>query len=194
MKEKIILIGGGGHYHIATGAIINGGTVISSKTFVGSNAMAKEYIEIGEQAVVGGGERAEGFACRQHTQKQIKLAVFWASGFSRETADIFLSFNTVELVYIDLNPATNIYFGFQIVSEREIPRLEDERFIFVIGLGDNKLRKKIFEKYSHLSFPNIIHPTSSLGFKQGKALREKKGNIITAGVRFTNNIQKRSIL
>ncbi len=45
----------GDHCHISTGAIINGGTVISPKTFVGSNAMTKEYIEIGEQTVIGGG-------------------------------------------------------------------------------------------------------------------------------------------
>ncbi len=45
----------GDHCHIATGAVINGGTIISPKTFVGSNAMTKEYIEIGEQTVIGGG-------------------------------------------------------------------------------------------------------------------------------------------
>lgn len=93
------------------------------------------------------------------------------------------------MVYIDLNPDGDTYFGFQIVSEREIPRLEEEGFIFVIGLGDNKLRKKIFEKYSYLSFPNIIHASASIGFKQVDALSDKKGNIITAGVRFTNNIK-----
>ena len=180
----------GDHCHIATGAIINGETTIFSKTFVGSNARTKEYVEIGEHSVIeGGGERAEGFTCCQHIQKQIKLAIFGASGFSRETADIFLSFNTGEVVYIDLNPEEDTYFGFPIVSEREVPRLKEEGFIFAIGLGNNKLRKKIFEKYSYLSFPNIIHPTASLGFKQSEALKEKKGNIITAGVRFTNNIK-----
>jgi UDP-3-O-[3-hydroxymyristoyl] glucosamine N-acyltransferase len=47
----------GDHCHIATGAIINGGTVISPKTFVGSNAVCKEYIEIGENAVIGCGAK-----------------------------------------------------------------------------------------------------------------------------------------
>jgi len=47
----------GDHCHIATGAIINGGTVISPKTFVGSNAVCKEYIKIGENAVIGCGAK-----------------------------------------------------------------------------------------------------------------------------------------
>ena len=93
------------------------------------------------------------------------------------------------MVYIDLTPDGDRYFDFPIVSEKEISRLEEEGFVFVIGLGENKLRKKVFERYSHLSFPNIIHVSASMGFKQIKALNDKKGNIITAGARFTNNIK-----
>jgi len=114
--------------------------------------------------------------------------VFGASGFSRETADILLGDHIDELVYIDLNPRKKIYFGFTIVSEDKIPQLVKEGYCFAIGSGDNKSRRKIFEKYSHLTFPNIIHSAASLGFKQHEALKEKAGNIITAGVRFTNNI------
>ncbi len=116
--------------------------------------------------------------------------MFGASGFSREAADILLCGNLIdELVYIDLNPKESKYFNFTIVSEDQIPQLVKEGYHFVIGIGDNKSRRKIFEKYGHLSFTNIIHPTASLGFKQREALKEKVGNIITAGVRFTNNIK-----
>lgn len=45
----------GDHCHISTGAIINGGTIIKEKTFFGSNSMAREYIEIGENSLIGGG-------------------------------------------------------------------------------------------------------------------------------------------
>ena len=41
--------------HISTGAIINGGTVVKEDTFFGSNAMAKEYIEIKAKSIIGGG-------------------------------------------------------------------------------------------------------------------------------------------
>ncbi|MDQ7060734.1 MAG: NeuD/PglB/VioB family sugar acetyltransferase [Sulfurimonas sp.] len=41
--------------HISTGSIINGGTVVRKNTFFGSNSMAKEYIEIKANSVIGGG-------------------------------------------------------------------------------------------------------------------------------------------
>ena len=41
----------------ATGAIINGGVKVGSGTFFGSNAVCKEYIEIGENAVIGCGAK-----------------------------------------------------------------------------------------------------------------------------------------
>jgi acetyltransferase-like isoleucine patch superfamily enzyme len=43
------------HCHISTGAIVNGGVKIGSGSFFGSNAVCKEYIEIGESAVIGCG-------------------------------------------------------------------------------------------------------------------------------------------
>jgi sugar O-acyltransferase (sialic acid O-acetyltransferase NeuD family) len=43
------------HCHIATGAIINGGVNVGRGTFLGSNTVCKEYIEIGENAVIGCG-------------------------------------------------------------------------------------------------------------------------------------------
>jgi sugar O-acyltransferase (sialic acid O-acetyltransferase NeuD family) len=119
----------------------------------------------------------------------MKIGIFGASGFSRETADILFQNNIVELIFIDLNPHKEFYLGFPLASEDEVPRLAKEGYRFVIGLGDNKLRKKIFEKYSHLSFPNIVHPTASLGVNECEELNEKMGNIITAGVRLTNNIK-----
>jgi len=40
--------------HISTGAIINGGVVVMENTFFGSNAMARESIEIGSEVIIGG--------------------------------------------------------------------------------------------------------------------------------------------
>lgn len=43
------------HWHIATGAIINGGVMVGIGTFVGSNAVTREYISIHKNAVIGCG-------------------------------------------------------------------------------------------------------------------------------------------
>ena len=45
------------HCHISTDAVINGGVKIGSGTFFGSNSVSKEYIEIGENSVIGCGKR-----------------------------------------------------------------------------------------------------------------------------------------
>src|SRR5574344_1755645 len=43
--------------HISTASIINGGVVVRENTFFGSNAVSKEYIEIGKNCLIGGGTR-----------------------------------------------------------------------------------------------------------------------------------------
>lgn len=96
--------------------------------------------------------------------------------------------NIESLVYIDLLPAEPKYFGYPIVSEDRIPQLVEQGYVFVIGIGENGRRKQIFEKYSHLPFPNIIHPSASFGNNQRDMLKHKMGNIVTAGVCFTNKI------
>ena len=122
-------------------------------------------------------------------KKLSKIGILGASGFSREVADICFCLKCDQIIFIDLAPAKDSYFEFPLLSEKEIPRLIKEGFYFAMGIGDNRLRKKTVENNWNLIFPNIVHPASSMGFNQSKILREKKGNIIAAGVRFTNNIQ-----
>lgn len=45
------------HCHIATGAVINGGVKVGLGTFFGSNAVTREYIEIGENSIIGCGAK-----------------------------------------------------------------------------------------------------------------------------------------
>ncbi|QKF58950.1 acetyltransferase [Aliarcobacter lanthieri] len=43
--------------HISTASVINGGVIVKENTFFGSNAMSKEYIQIGKNCLIGGGTR-----------------------------------------------------------------------------------------------------------------------------------------
>lgn len=118
-----------------------------------------------------------------------KAAIFGASSFAREVADICVTLGFDETVFIDLNPEGNSYFNFPLLAEDKILELINDDFSFIIGVGDNHLREKIYKKYSHLHFPNIIHPSASFGFKQHEHISGSSGNIIAAGVRMTNNIR-----
>lgn len=118
----------------------------------------------------------------------MKIGIFGASGFSREVADICLEIGYSQIVFIDYNACENDYFGFPLVDETEVKRLVEEGYKFIIGVGDNKLRKKIYNKFPNLKYVNVIHPSATFGNKQLNEVAKKSGNIITAGVRFTNNI------
>jgi len=52
--------------------------------------------------------------CQQGDQEALKIAVFGASGFSREVADILLTSGVKDLVFIDLSPKAHQYFDFPV--------------------------------------------------------------------------------
>lgn len=119
----------------------------------------------------------------------MKIAIFGASGFSQEVADICIASGYENIVLIDKNMDPNINSNFKILDEGYVESLSDNGYKFVIGIGDNRIRKKIFYRYRNLTYANIIHPTASFGFGQREYIEDKVGNIIAAGVRFTNGIK-----
>jgi sugar O-acyltransferase (sialic acid O-acetyltransferase NeuD family) len=119
-----------------------------------------------------------------------KVAIFGHSGFALEVADICYSLGVQNIVFLsnDNNTLKEIN-KLSIRSESEVNTLHDEGYVFAIGIGDSLIRKKIFKKYTHLQFPNLIHPTAIFGINQKQVFDEKQGNIITPGVIFTNSIK-----
>ncbi|MCD6389780.1 MAG: acetyltransferase [Desulfobulbaceae bacterium] len=118
-----------------------------------------------------------------------KIAIFGASGFAREVADICLALGCQDIVFLDVNPAQKTYFGYPLYGDPEISRLAAQGWLFALGIGDNQLRQKIYSRFSHLPYPNLVHPSATFGaFGQQEPLQGKKGNIICAGTRFTNQI------
>jgi acetyltransferase-like isoleucine patch superfamily enzyme len=57
MKEKSSSSAVEDHCHIATGAIINGGVTVGAGTFVGSNAVTREYSSTDKSAFIAFGMR-----------------------------------------------------------------------------------------------------------------------------------------
>lgn len=120
------------------------------------------------------------------------LYILGAGGFAKEVYQIVLESNDLYEVkaFIDMDGGSNI-----LVGSIEIPVISEDQFIsskhslsnvvLAIGVGEPKLIKKLAEKFSKFSFPNIIHPKSNFNLKLNKI---GKGNIITSGVQFTNSI------
>ncbi len=119
----------------------------------------------------------------------MKLGIFGASGFSREVLDIAIDTNDqTEIVFIDHEPVAQELFGFSVLDESQIENLVKDEYVFIIGVGDNKVRKTIYNKFQKLNYCNLIHSTATFGYKQKENLKTGIGIVVVAGVRMTNNI------
>lgn len=116
----------------------------------------------------------------------MKIAVFGASGFSHEVADICIALGYKNIVLIDKKSGLNINSNFKVLDESYVESLSDDGYQFIIGIGDNRIRKKIFYRHGNLPYTNVIHPTASFGLDQRESIEKRVGNIVAAGVRFTN--------
>ena len=118
-----------------------------------------------------------------------RIGIFGTSGMAREAGDIAWELG-LEPVYVARNQSELDACAFpgQFILENDIDRYQNMGY--VIGIGDNGIRQRISQRYAaRLSFVNLIHPSASFGMGQRELLEAKRGVIVCAGVRFTNNIQ-----
>lgn len=119
----------------------------------------------------------------------MKIGIFGTSGFSREVADICLEMGYKDIVFISETNSED-YFDFPVITEEKVNKLVKKGFHFIIGIGSNQIRRKIYLKYKDsLKFVNVIHPSATFGRNQYEQLEKRIGNIVAAGVRMTNNIR-----
>lgn len=117
-----------------------------------------------------------------------KLAIFGSSGMARSVADIANDLDFNEIVFVDRDEGIEQIYGLPIISESKIKFLQNDGFVFSIGIGDNATRYKIAENFPFLEFINLIHPSATFGRFSKRNLELTKGNIIMAGARLSNNI------
>jgi sugar O-acyltransferase (sialic acid O-acetyltransferase NeuD family) len=118
-----------------------------------------------------------------------RIAIFGYSGFAKEVADICFALNYNEIVFLSaFGSIGDVINGIIVKAESEAYQLHENGFDFVIGIGDSALRSKIAQAYREFNFPTLIHPDCSFGIYQLEQIINKKGSIICAGCRLTNNI------
>jgi len=116
------------------------------------------------------------------------LAIFGTSGFAREVNDIAneLGFRTMYIAR-DQAELDACVSPEDVILERDVGRHTDMQF--AIGIGENSVRQKLSQRFGDgLRFVNLIHPSASFGKGQLEAVNARRGVIVCAGVRFTNNI------
>lgn len=113
------------------------------------------------------------------------VGVFGSSGFAREVGDIVRAVGD-RPIYVVQDAASHEGLEDEVVVvESRIESLGD--ITFTIGIGDNRVRARIAERFgSKLRFRNLVHPSATFGYRQREAIERARGVVIAAGVRFTN--------
>ncbi|QAT48882.1 sugar O-acyltransferase [Caproiciproducens sp. NJN-50] len=118
----------------------------------------------------------------------MKLAIFGASGFARETSDIAERTGYDEIFFIG-KTAENPIQGHPVILEEKVPSLVRGGFSFIIGIGSPAARKSVWSRFPELNYVNLIHPSATFGSGQLEEVQKRIGNIIFAGARFSNRIR-----
>lgn len=119
----------------------------------------------------------------------MKIAIFGASGFAREVADICAAIGYGDIVLLNTTNESSITAnGLQVLGEQKHGELAEKGYVFAIGVADPMVRELISAKYQHLNFPVLIHPSVIMGIGQFDLLQKSRGSVFAAGTILMNNI------
>ena len=117
------------------------------------------------------------------------LGIFGTSGFAREVDDIAYALGW-HTVFIARDAAERDTWSGPGDAMLENELGTNTGWQFTIGIGDNAVRQKVAQRFAgQLNFINLLHPSASFGRGQQALIAARRGVIVCAGVRFTNNIQ-----
>lgn len=105
-----------------------------------------------------------------------KLIIIGAGGHGKVIADNAVKNGYSDICFLD-DHAVGTCLGFQIVgSSNDIPRFDDGETDFILGIGNNAVRKKISESLD-VNWVTLIHPSAIIGLD----VTVEKGTVIMAG-------------
>ena len=105
-----------------------------------------------------------------------KIIIIGCGGHSKILIDIILSLNNYEIVGFYDDNIIGLFYNYPIFGKvNEI--VNDSECYYIIGIGNNKIRKFIFEKYNFLNWDTLIHPNSIIS----RNATIKKGSVVCAG-------------
>ena len=120
---------------------------------------------------------------------QQTVGIFGTSSMARETGDVAYALGYTP-IYIAKNEAEACLLkqSESVLLESDTGKLSE--LGCVIGIGDNLIREKIFNRFHQsVSFINLIHPSATVGFGQSRLIDDARGLVMCAGARLTNNIR-----
>jgi sugar O-acyltransferase (sialic acid O-acetyltransferase NeuD family) len=104
-----------------------------------------------------------------------RLIIIGAGGHGKVIADAALKIGYTNICYIDDYAKGNV-MSFPIIStSADIERLNDGSTDFIIGIGNNAVRKTIAETYN-INWVSIVHPSAQIAFN----VKIGKGTVVMA--------------
>ncbi len=92
-----------------------------------------------------------------------RLIIIGAGGYGKVIADNALKNGYRNICFVD-DDVTGEVLGFPIIgTSGDIERFDDGNTDFIIGIGDNSIRKAIAEMYQ-VKWVSIIHPSAQIAF------------------------------
>ena len=108
--------------------------------------------------------------------KNRRMVIIGAGGHGKVVADNALKNGYTDIYFVD-DYMDGECMGFPIIgSSKDIKNLDDGNTDFVIGIGNNGVRKKIAEKYE-VNWVTLIHPSAQIAVNVSIG----KGTVIMAG-------------
>lgn len=106
----------------------------------------------------------------------MNILIIGAGGHSKVIIDIIRELGNYNIIGIYDDNKTGYFSGIKIIGKiAEINNKKSEYFI--IGIGNDKIRKKIAEEYNQLKWATLIHPKTIIA----KTAIIKEGTVICAG-------------
>ncbi|WP_195268679.1 acetyltransferase [Eubacterium sp. 1001713B170207_170306_E7] len=107
-----------------------------------------------------------------------KVMIIGASGHGKVIADIVHQSGDKVLGFLDDDPAKKEIHQIPVLGKIEDTQKYKDDYYFIIGIGNNKIRKEIAESNPALNYYTAIHPTAVIG----EGVRIGNGTAVMAGV------------
>lgn len=105
-----------------------------------------------------------------------RLIIIGAGGHGKSIADNALKNGYTNINFVD-QYVTDVCMGFPIIgSSDDVDKLNDGKTDFIIGIGDNEIRKQIAETHN-LPWTTLIHPSVQMAAN----VTVGKGTVVMAG-------------
>lgn len=117
-----------------------------------------------------------------------EVIIIGAGGHSKVIADIILKSNDNVIGFLDDGKeiGTQILLNYKVIGKIDyINEINDNEISYIIAIGNNEIRKQIYERYPNLSYYTAIHPNAVIAndVKIGKGTAIMANSVINTSAK-----------